>query len=253
MIVTGHPQFETQDDDGIGSGIPPIPEWQHDRPTDDDDLQDLTDAEIDHEVAEVFLRLRFVLRRTERVPLSTTKLHDLTCFVGHRLLLSAPETTALTSSPATECMRYGVVIHMFLIQGTTYFSHAVLLEALVTRLMENILLLESVRPPRGSFDVWCLAVGLAASAGTGNYRWFWERSLALATSQQLDGWGDILNRMKSILWFETPQSENIFRPHWDALLGLMDPLTPVNALVPVSHNLSGSLVSPSRYTSPSAL
>ena len=143
MIVTGRPQFETQDDDGVGPGIPPIPEWQLEHLTIDEDLSELGDMEIEPEVENVFLRLRHVFRRSQRVPLSTTKLHDLTCFVVHRLLHSAPDAADLQGSPVTECLRYGIVLYMFHIQGPTYFSHEVILNTLTTRFMEHVKRLEA--------------------------------------------------------------------------------------------------------------
>src|SRR5690606_33436980 len=69
MIVTGRPQFDTQDDDGLGSGILPIAEWQLDPSMFEDGLPDFSDAEIDLPVRNAFVRLRHVFRRTQRVPL----------------------------------------------------------------------------------------------------------------------------------------------------------------------------------------
>ncbi|EHK99359.1 hypothetical protein M7I_4763 [Glarea lozoyensis 74030] len=50
MLVMGHPQFETQDDLGFGHGIPPISEWQLEFDTAQDDIPELTSAEVDYEV-----------------------------------------------------------------------------------------------------------------------------------------------------------------------------------------------------------
>ncbi|KAJ5553489.1 hypothetical protein N7494_002867 [Penicillium frequentans] len=91
MLIMGHPQFDTQDDVGLGDGIPCIPEWQLD-PTALNDLSGFNNIDVDYDVWNVFIRLRSVLERSQRMPFSPTQLHDLTCFVVHRLLLSTPNT-----------------------------------------------------------------------------------------------------------------------------------------------------------------
>lgn len=219
MIVSDHPQFDTQDDDGIGNGIPPIPEWQLDPATVDDEILGLAGFDIDPTVRNVFVRLRYVFRSAQRIPISTTKLHDLACFVIHRLLLSEPDTADSQSSShsLTECVRYGIILYMFLVQGTTYFSHAVMLNALVARFMEHVRLLESTRRLCGSFDVWCLTIGMAASARTEYYSCFLERSHTLTAFLRLGGWDDVFFHMGAVLWLEAPQSEHPFRTHWEAL------------------------------------
>ncbi|KAG7127753.1 hypothetical protein HYQ45_012395 [Verticillium longisporum] len=58
MLIMGHPQFETQDDAGIGDGIPPIPEWQLEPVGLDDGHVDLAPYEIDYAVSNVVGRLR---------------------------------------------------------------------------------------------------------------------------------------------------------------------------------------------------
>lgn len=249
MIVTGHPQFDTQDDDGMGNGIPPIAEWQLDPSMSEDDLPELGDIEVDFPVRNVFIRLRNVFRRAQRMPLSTTKLHDLTCFVVHRLLLSA-DTPYSQPSPITECIRYGIILYMFLIQGTTYFSHTVMLNTLVERFMDHVRLLESTRHLCGSLDIWYLTAGMAASAGTENYPFFLERAQALATSMELESWDGILYHIRSVLWLEAPQSEHIFRAHWETLLGVAYPSTPADLMLSSSSNIVDTLVLPSPYSSP---
>lgn len=229
MLVKGHPQFETQDDDGIGYGIPPIPEWQLE-PSALLEESDWLGLDIDFAVWNVFVRLRAVFQRAQRTPLSTTRLHDLTCFVVHRLLLSAtPDTLNRQSLTVSECIRYGIILYMFITQGPTYFSHAVILDALVDRFAEHVNRLGSI--PRvlvihGSLDLWLLAIGMVASAGTAKYHWFAERAQATFTSLHLGSWDEALVRIKSVLWLDTPHGEDIFRPHWDAFLGVSNQSTP---------------------------
>lgn len=252
MIVSGRPQFDTQDDDGIGDGIPPIPEWQLDPPTFDDEIIGLDDFEVDPPVRNVFFRLRHVFRRAQRIPLSTTRLHDLACFVIHRLLLSAPDTMDSQYPPMTECGRYGIILYMFLIQGTTYFSHAVMLNALVERFMEHVRLLESTGRLPGSFDIWYLTVGMAASTRTEHYAFFLEKSQALATFWGLANWDDVLSHIRSVLWLEAPQSEHLFRTPWESLLGIRNASKTTDLALRPSPSAIEALILSNPYYSPNS-
>lgn len=225
----GHPQFETQDDVGIGDGIPPIPEWQFDQTALHDDTA-LGSIDVHYAVRNVFIRLRNVFRRAQRVPLQNTQLHDLTCFVVHRLLLSAPDMANPQSSPITECIRYAIILYMFLIQGPTYYSYALILNTIVTQFVEHLKRLASTPRVYDSLDVWLLTIGMAASTSTTHYQWFMESAQAMAASLQLDNWNKALVRIKSVLWLETLQGESIFQPHWDALLNPVNQLGPLVCL-----------------------
>jgi hypothetical protein len=219
MLVMGQPQFRTQDDMGLGDGIPPIPEWQLDSTGCQDDSFELPPVEVDDIVRNVFTRLRSVFRMAQSIPLTPTRLHDLTCFVIHRLLLSAPDATSADSSPPmTECIRYAIVLYMFIIQGPTYFSHVVIFNMIVNRLMHHLGRLEFTRRAYDSLDVWLHAVGLAASARTAQYPWFTERAGVIASFIPLSSWNEVLVCLKSVLWLDTPQGQEIFQPHWDAIL-----------------------------------
>ncbi|KAI0130363.1 hypothetical protein BJ170DRAFT_731842 [Xylariales sp. AK1849] len=204
MLIMGYPQFETQDDVGIGDGIPPIPECR---------------INVDYAVRNVFMRLLNVFQRAQRIPFPPTQLHNLTCFVVHRLLLSASDTPNPESSPITECIRYAIILYMFIIHGPTYYSHAVILHMIVSRFMEHLKQLELTPRVYGSLDVWLLAIGMVSSTGTTNYQWFTERSRAMASSLDVDNWNDAVVRIKNVLWLGTLQGEDLFRPHWDAILG----------------------------------
>ncbi|THW81982.1 hypothetical protein D6D18_08560, partial [Aureobasidium pullulans] len=118
MLITGHPQFETQNDFGTGNGIPSIPEWHLDLSTYHEYPTALDGLLIDESVRNVFIRLHKVFERAQRIPISTTRLHDLTCYVIHRLLPTTSDLESLSSSPSTECMRYAVVLYMFITHGT---------------------------------------------------------------------------------------------------------------------------------------
>lgn len=238
MLVMGHPQFETQDDTGVGHGIPPIAEWQLcSAVLLDSDLSEFSSMlEADYAVMNVFVRLRNVFQQARMIPLPSTRLHDLTCFVVHRLVLSASDTASLQSSPITEGIRHAIILYMFIIQGPTYFSHAVIFNTIVTKFKDLLQRLESTPhpPDRPHFifpnhellDIWLLAIGMVAAAGTTHYEWFTERAQTAATSRQLSDWNEALFRIKSVLWLETPRGESIFRPHWDSILDDARPQAP---------------------------
>ncbi|KAK0735644.1 hypothetical protein B0T21DRAFT_368242 [Apiosordaria backusii] len=213
LVIMGHPQFDTQDDAGIGDGIPPIPEWQLDSPMPEGELSNL---DIDFPVKNVLVRLRRVFQRAQAgIPFPNTRLHDLTCFVVHRLLLSTPNPSVGSQpTPMTECIRYGIVLYMFIIQGPTYFSHAVIMNTLVARCRACLEQLDSTNQ---AVNVWLAAVGLVASTGTPHYQWFVETAHAISASSQLCSWTDTLACIKSLLWLERLHSEDIFRPHWDVI------------------------------------
>lgn len=222
MLIMGHPQFETQDDFGIGDGIPPIPEWQFDSTAVDDQLFHLSTIEVDDSVKNVFNRLRNIFQRAGNILFPATQLHDLTCFVIHRLLLSAPATTTPPLSRMTESIRYGIVLYMFIAQGPTYYSHAVILNTILIRFMEHL----EKSTPRiyDSLDVWFCAVGMVASSGTAHHRWFMNRARDIAAALQLANSSDTLVHIKTVLWLEKPQSEDLFRSHWDTIFNLADQL-----------------------------
>jgi len=153
LLITGQPQFVTQDDTGTGDGIPPIPEWQAVDPgiaaqvlqADIPELQSSITS-IDPPVLNVFLRLREVLQQAQtrreqhNTPFPSTRLHDLACFVAHRLLQgnSPANIPTLLSSPLTECIRFATVLYILIVQGPTYYPHAALLGNLVSHLIKSL-------------------------------------------------------------------------------------------------------------------
>ncbi|RDW93397.1 Zn(II)2Cys6 transcription factor [Aspergillus mulundensis] len=227
MLVMGHPQFPTQDDQGIGDGIPLVPEWQVDlmsssHPINNPDLLGVLDLTTDPQVRGVLIRLRAAFDRAQQAPLSSTRLHDLTCFVIHRLLLSAPDATGLAvpESPITESIRYAVILYMFIIHGPTYYSHAVIMGSVVARLVNALAHLDD--SPRAQeyvlLDVWITAIGLVASANTPHTLWFAKKAQSLVESLQLQSWDDVLLHLRGVLWLETGHCEQIFRLYWDPVL-----------------------------------
>jgi len=239
MLIMGHPQFEAQNDAGVGHGIPPVPEWQLDSTPLHDDWPELNELDIDHEVRNVFMRLRSVFQRAQRIPFPSTRLHDLTCFVIHRLLLSA-SSAASQPSPLTECLRYATILYMFIIQGPTYFSHAVIFTRTLNQFMGNFEQLQATQNLDGPLDVWFLTVGMAASVGTPHYRWLAGKAKTTAAALDMAGWGDTLVRVKSVLWLETQQSECVFRPHWDAVFNEESQPEPPDIPVYMSPGVTGA-------------
>ncbi|KAL4947672.1 hypothetical protein BDW69DRAFT_199466 [Aspergillus filifer] len=219
MIVMGQPQFLTQDDTGVGDGIPLVPEWQSDMTTMENDpyFLSIIDMLVDDEVRNVLSRLRTAFEMASRVPLSSTRLHDLTCFVVHRLLLHHTVFEQHTLSPITECIRYATILYMFIIHGPTYYSHEVFTHKLVLRMRSNLETLYSSPRYYEPIDIWIMAIGLVASFNTPQYQWFVDKAIHIVSSLQASSWVDILTHVKAVLWMETAQGDRIFRPHWDAM------------------------------------
>ncbi|KAM3065243.1 hypothetical protein ACMFMG_004369 [Clarireedia jacksonii] len=218
MLIMGHPQFETQDDAGVGHGIPPVPEWQLLSIADDDCLSEFCNIGIDSEVGNVFTHLRNIFQRASLNPLPTTHLHDLTCFVVHRLLPSALDTANPCSSPVEECIRCAIILYMFIVHGPTYYSHAVILNKIVSQFIENLDRLDLEPRVYNSLDVWLLGIGMVAATGTVLYQRFMQKACAASASLQLIDSNAALVRIRDVLWLMMPLIENTFRSHWDAVL-----------------------------------
>ncbi|KAL4881675.1 hypothetical protein BJY04DRAFT_188567 [Aspergillus karnatakaensis] len=221
LLVMGQPQFSTQDDVGIGDGIPLVPEWQLYRTPsatpNTSSLLTTLEQITDFEVQNVFTRLHNAFSRAKQIPFPSTRLHDLTCFVIHRLLATAPDPALPSPSPITECIRYGMILYMFITHGPTYYSHAVIMNTLTSQLLANLTALDSTPRFYESLDVWLLAIGLVASKSTPQYKLFKQRAELVASSLNLESWTDTLGHIKSILWMEYAQGHDIFRPHWAAI------------------------------------
>jgi hypothetical protein len=215
MLITGNSQFETQDDFGTECGIPSIPQWYLDPPVCRPYSSSLKAFITDEAIWNVFIRLRNVFERAQDVPLSTTQLHDLTCFVIHRLLPPASDLTISSDYPLTECMRHGIILYMLVIHGTTYYPHTFLLDQTLRRLEAQMATLETESRPHDSLTVWLLTIGMAASIGTEHYQRLSRRARIVAASRQISGWDEVTTHIENVLWLKTSQDEQLFRPHWD--------------------------------------
>ena len=241
MIVTSQPQFNTQDDMGLGDGIPTVPEWLHSSASSNQRAAVLDGLDVEDDVADAFTRLSHIFSRSQQSPMSSTRLHDLACFVAHRLLqpLQCKRNVEPMSS-TYGCLRWALVLYMFILQGSTYFSHEVLQWDLTGRLMRH---LERHRSPQATqVDLWLLGIGLVASAGTFAYEWFHPRASAAVIAHGIDEADHAIAIMKSVVWLDVPAVENIFRQHWDTLMieitadqhGISVPEEHVSYLIPES-------------------
>lgn len=215
MLVTRKPQFDTQDDVGIGDGIPPIPEWQYDYVPFDTQYCGIENGQVNPNILNVLARLRAIFQRAHCAPISPTRLHDLACFVIHRLLKIDSENPTLA---LTECLRYAIALYMFILQGTTYFSHAVILNELSTRLVEYFQILETDLGEACSFHIWVCSIGMVASVGTESYMLYTNKAAVYANYLNIESWYDVCGHMANVLWLETPDTIESFRSHWDSVI-----------------------------------
>jgi hypothetical protein len=220
MLVTGSPQFESQDDYGRGNGVCAVQQWQCDYPIGSfhHDLLDFGGLGIDHMLENTVTRVRSIFgafQTTDNpVILSTTDLHDLTCFVLHRLLSLHPFTDSCSAN-ISECLRYGSSIYMFLVHGPTYYSHASILHSLSLRLKHH---LDSLVSPdtEDSLLLWLLSVGSAAAIRTSESRWFKERMTVQCANLGLRCWEDFKAHLKRVLWCER-RPQGPFQQMWEEM------------------------------------
>lgn len=223
MLVTGSPQFDTQNDFGEGDGVCAIQQsqwqWQFSMENTNPELLDFDFLGLDPILGNTFKRLRSVLQMTEDpIVLSTTDLHDLTCFILHRLLSLPPLTGSDSLSTNTsECLRYGVLLYMFIIHGPTYYSHAHVLHALVLQLQHHLGHLLSFSK-NDSLIVWFLSIGAVASLGTNESQWFRWRAAGISIVLGVRCWGDVEKHLKRVLWLKAVPTWVIFQHTWEDII-----------------------------------
>lgn len=250
MLILGRPQFPVQDDGGVGDGIPPISEWLScSTALEDDTIPELSWVIDDEVVRTALVRLRYIFNRAEGEPFSGTKLHDLTLFVTHRLLLSVPDTQDSISSPVTECIRYALIIYMFIIQGPTYYSHDVILSSIVTQFIEHLERFESTPHVYDALDIWLLTIGIVASPGTANYHSFTEKIRGVCAYLNLTDFHGVLTYIKGICWLGDSQGEDILRSHWTAIFADNSSLGPAELALDLSLNRFGVQSAPNKLQS----
>ncbi|UKZ97060.1 uncharacterized protein TrAFT101_011829 [Trichoderma asperellum] len=214
MLVMGAPQFPAKDDFGHGDGISPIPQWQlvsADAEAPDGIFDDLN---INPALGSILSRLRTIFQDPRHSNLTNTALHDLTCYVIHRLLLLPPliDENPMHSA-ASECLRYAAALYMLIIHGTTYYSHAGLAHILIFQLRYNLTVLAGTNYMYEPHIIWALSVGMVSTIGREGHQWFLEQSSTVSETLNLTTWEDVLMRLHSILWIRVPQEE-LFRQTW---------------------------------------
>lgn len=166
----------------------------------------------------ILLRLRNIFHNQQVSPLTNMELHDLTCFVIHRLLTMPPFSPADSMRATTsECLRYGMALYLLNIHGTTYYSHADLVNSLITRLTILLKVVTWTDDNSKSLRLWITSVGMVATRGTADSQFFVNQAYAVATAFGLQAWGDIVVQLESILWVSSQQGE-VFRHRWEEVL-----------------------------------
>jgi hypothetical protein len=245
LLVTGSPQFKTQDDLGGGNGISAIQQWQ--RPfsseTKQQNLLDFNNLGFDPALCNIVNRLRSVLHDPEI--LSVTHLHDLTCFTLHRLMSLPPlRGVESPSQSLSECLRLAVSAYLFILQGPTYYSHAHILNALAIKLASHLSPLSPLVECQDSLLLWLISVGAVALADMKETNWFRVQAAAVSAALDIQCWNAIETHLKRVIWLET-RSQPIFQQVWEEILAMNSALHSVAA----SENLEPThLLKHSRMT-----
>ncbi|KAH7174576.1 uncharacterized protein B0J16DRAFT_324033 [Fusarium flagelliforme] len=215
LLVTGLPQYVTQDDNGFGDGVSPTLQWLLSSSfleTPDPVVQAL---HLEPAIADVFTRLRGIFHQPGASVLLGTELHDLTCFVVHKLLLIPP----YTDSPHSECLRCAMVLYMLIIHGTTYYTHTELANNIIQQLKGH---LQSLAGRVGnvlfdSLQIWVLSVAIVSATDPTELQWLNLAAKIAANAMGLQTWDDVVIHLKNILWLESERAE-VFRLQWDGIL-----------------------------------
>ncbi|ETS74551.1 hypothetical protein PFICI_13035 [Pestalotiopsis fici W106-1] len=223
LIVTGAPQFLTQDDESGGAeGIGSIPQWRLASAFSDLPNRFLDNEDLDPTLRSIMRRLHTIFHQPRQMcPLTNLELHDLTCFVIHRLLL-LPDFIGQDSkqSVTSECLRYALVLYLLIIHGTTYYSHHDLSNNLLLRLKGHLEALGKMEDTHGPLGLWIISVGMIASTNTAYRQWFTAQACIYAEALNLQTWADVLLRLDQILWIQSPQ-ESLFRQKWQEIMKVM--------------------------------
>ncbi len=220
MLVTGAPQFPTQDDSGFGSGIASIPQWELASMEPDSQDRTLDELDVDPDISNIFNRLRNIFNQPQLSQLTITELHDLTSFVAYRLLLLPPlSPTNSTQSAISECLRYALALYMLIIHGSTFYPHVHLAADIIQHLKRHLDALAAVQENcyHSSLGIWTISMGLATTIGTADYQWFVDHAIVTAKFLSIHTWEDVHGHLDSILWMKMPH-EDVFRQIWEEIL-----------------------------------
>lgn len=215
MLVMGTPQFPAKDDFGHGDGISPIPQWQLASTEAESSRGIFDDLDINPALGSVLSRLKTIFQDPRHSNLTNTALHDLTCYVIHRLLLLPPLIDGNPMrSAASECLRYAAALYMLIIHGTTYYSHAGLAHIIILQLRYHLMVLAGTSYMHEPHVIWALSVGMVSTIGGESHQWFLNETSAAAETLDLKTWEDVLIRLQRILWIRIPQ-EQLFHQVWN--------------------------------------
>ena len=224
MLVKGSPQFDTQDDFGRGDGIGSIPQWPYssNQFQQKPGMLNLDSFDLDTELQNILHRLRDISCQpsttdSSNVPtiLSPSDLHDLTCFVLHKLLRSPLITMDSQQTILSKCLRYATSIYMLIIHGPTYFPHTAILQSLVQEL-KYCLSLALSSGLQDQLSVWLINAGMVGSLATSESRWFLDQASTLRAGLNFQSWEDIKLCLESVLWLQTGTG-TLFRQAWEGI------------------------------------
>lgn len=218
MVVMQTPQFPAQDEAGPGDGIAPIPLWYQANSNINAPIPLVLDTpSIDPGIADILYRLHNLFD-SSCSKLSTTDLHDLTCYALHKLLLWEPRLhvdCTLCDLTASGMIRHATVLYLLIIHGPTYFSHARLQYATALKLqaqMEynwlNMLFNHS------ALTLWLLSVGMVASDGLPEGQWFISQAYKAAEALNLWTWDEVVVPLRGIVWLDSTSAVPLFQQKW---------------------------------------
>ena len=218
MIIMQSPQFPTQDNNGLGDGIAPIPQWYEAAVNILTATPTVLDAPfLDPEIMDILCRLHNLFDSSQYT-LVSTDLHDLTCYVVHKLLLWSPQPLAgpiPCDLVASSIVRHALVLYLLIVHGPTYFSHAQLQYATALKLQAQIEhTWYNMLTHHGSLALWLLSVGMVASEGTPESQWFATQARTAAVTLNLQTWIDIVVRLQDIVWLDSQTAELLFQRKW---------------------------------------
>jgi hypothetical protein len=224
MLVMESPQFQTQYDNGSGHGISKTPQWEliSLQEVQTQDPLYLSTLDVDPEIQRTLTSLRIFFGKCGSAQgstsarldtrLDTTDLHDLACFILHKLL--ATHSFQVPTTSISECIRFASSIYMLVIHGPTYYSHAAILRKLVLKLQYYMQRLTLPAATHRSLQIWLFSIGIVASLGTPEYAWFAKQTAALSTSLNPRSWQSVKPLLKNVLWIDNGY-EILFRQAWE--------------------------------------
>lgn len=219
MVVMQSPQFTVQDRLGDGEGIAPIPQWHQATPNNRSHItSQLDNFSLDPAISDTFFRLHSLLHDPQLFAMSSTDLHDLACYVLHKLLSEPIQSGNLDDflpSVASECLRYAMALYVLIIHGPAYFPHSELQYNTTMRLKHHLDKYFALpQPEHDELGLWLLSIGAVASENTNNSGWYMTQARRIAIALNVSTWEEIKNHLQKVLWFDIQHAEYDFQRHW---------------------------------------